>query len=204
MQTSLAITFISGFGQGLGRPTGIETMYDAAYMRYGHLPNVVIHEPWQWNSDWNAKAAFFARHINTGNRPDRTRVITVAYSWGVGWGFQRLTRELLGRGVTVDVLVAIDAVYRLPYLPAWMWWLSPEALFGLGDIWVRQNVREVWQFRQFTNYPRGRDCVAVDRYRTLVHDALELQCRHQEADDHRDVHTKVADVIASMVAEVSQ
>lgn len=186
----------------------MEIMRDAAVHAHGNKPGVVIHSPWQWNLDWRAQAAHFARHVRI-NTEGRTRVVVVAYSWGAGWGFLRFARELQGRGVLIDVAIMIDPVYRLPYLPAWAWWLSPEALTGLGKIRIPDNVHakpnpgRVICYRQFQSRPMGRECMPANRWRTVCEPAREIECTHQEADDHGAVHARVAEVLGNMVEEVT-
>lgn len=197
----LVVILINGFRQGLRSPTGMEKLYNLATRRYEHEPRVKVSQPLSWKSNWKSQAAFIQRHAPTNGEDARARIMVSAYSFGAGWGFQKLTRELNERGLAVDVAILIDPVYRSPLLPTWLP-LNLVSMTTLGHLKIRENVRRLHYFRQFQNRPRGRACIAADPYATEIRCPIELDCTHQLADDHprvRELFTAQLDQLAASV-----
>lgn len=166
---------ISGFTQRLESPSGAQFLWNAIRRaRANSADAAALLEP--WNADWRGIADLIWR-FRPLDRP--ARVCCYAYSWGGGWGFPALARELAQRGIEIAQAVLCDAVYR----PRWISfdWL---ALTRLPKIRVPANVREVSWFRQRTGLPAGHDVIAEDRTRTRVNAAVVCDgVAHQFMDD---------------------
>jgi hypothetical protein len=175
---------ISGFRQHLDRPTGSQLLWSK--LRNAHSNGSVCVELREWNSDWNAIAEFVWRFRPAHAPP---RVFVYAYSWGAGWGFVRLARELARRGLSVECAVLADAVYRARWIS--LSWLS---LVGLPHVRVPRNVREVYWYFQRRSLPRGHAVVAEDPRATTVHPGIECQSDHSWMDDDYAYHARALEV----------
>ena len=150
---------ISGFTQNVDRMTGLMRLM--LHMGAEHRGPDTTVELRRWCDDWDALAEFIHLQRN-GEAP---RVFIYAYSYGAGWGFVRLARELQERGILVAAAVLSDPVYRSPYLSGR--WRS-VAPFWRPTIKIPSNVGTVWSYRQDSKpwwqiwEPRGHDVKADD------------------------------------------
>lgn len=167
---------ISGFTQHQGRPSGLEVLW--TLLRHTHANGSVVVELRAWNDRWDRLAEFIFRLRPLGALP---RVYVYAYSWGAGFGFLRLARELGKRGLRIETAVLSDPVYCPP-----LWTLLPAALNPFRRIVIPQNVREVHWFYQRQSRPRGHQVVAADRFYTRVHPGVEAHASHAYMDDLAD------------------
>ena len=122
---------ISGFTQTLRAETGSERLW--LQLRKHSTPGrmVIMRE---WRADWRGVAEHLSRVCTS------TPVIRVyAYSWGGGWGFIRLSRELEKRGLVVASAVLCDPVYRSPWLPEWLP-VNPLSMMRFPKIRVPGNL----------------------------------------------------------------
>lgn len=166
---------ISGFTQTLGHSNGVQSVWGAIRLAVPDCREAdCLLLP--WNANW-PEIAEFIWQFRPADRPPR---ITVeAYSWGGGWGFPCLARELGKRGIDIEHAVLCDAVYRSPWrLLAW------RSLTRRPKIVVPPNVREVSWFYQRTGLPMGHQVVAADSQATKIHDGVELPgVTHHYMDD---------------------
>lgn len=164
---------ISGFTQGLGQPNGAQLLW--SMLRGAHQNGRAVVELFPWNADWSHVAEWIWR-FRPLERP--VQVFVYAYSWGGGWGFPRLARELGKRAIEIQTAVLSDAVYRHPLRS--LAWLS---LCRRPRIAVPPNVREVHWFFQRKNKPAGHQVVAADAKRTKIHDGRQAWATHHYMDD---------------------
>lgn len=175
------IVCVSGFSQGLHRPTGLERLWlrlrELYECRQGLAESEVsLHV---WNENWD----HFADHIlRTGPNDYRELdVRVVAYSWGAGRGFARLAKALDKRGVAVQAAVLSDPVYH-SWFGLWRAIWSP--IIGRPVIIVPPNVKKVYYLIQNTDTPHGHEVVAQDAKYTHVDPPLVLRGRtHAFMDD---------------------
>lgn len=107
-----------------------------------------------------------------GSAPE---VKVFGYSYG-GYTSVLLCRELEKRGIEVENLVLIDAVWR------WHDWLASfQSLFSNHEIRIPVNVKEVLAYRQQRNKPSGHD-VVVDDSMTQIEEIF-LNVTHAFMDD---------------------
>lgn len=169
---------ISGFTQHLGRPNGLEVLWQQ--LRSRHHNGCVAVELCAWNDNWQHVAEFIWRFRPPHIRP---QIYIYAYSWGGGWGFPSLARELRSRGLQVDAAVLSDAVYRHWYR-AGNW----RAYAPWSEIVVPCNVQRVHWFYQRQTRLRGHRVVAEDGDSTRVWGGIELEVDHAYMDDAREFH----------------
>lgn len=166
---------ISGFTQHAGRMSGLMRVWLA--LSAAVASNTVRVELRPWNEDWPRFAEWVWLTWQEQGGPPPT-ICVYAYSYGAGWGFVRLARELEKRGLQIHRAVLCDGVYRHRYwLGAW------RSFWPLSRIMVPANVRDVRWFYQRRNLPQGHQVVAENRARTIVHGGVEIVATHQYADD---------------------
>jgi hypothetical protein len=117
-------------------------------------------------------------------------VSTAVYSYSHGQAaamdFSREAREY---GISVDLWLACDPVYRPAWLPRWnaLQPLSFRAMIpGAGKIHVPPTVRRVVWCRQRMDLPQGADLVAEDAQRTFIEPPMVLARKHTQIDS--DLH----------------
>jgi len=183
------IICISGFTQHVGEPTGIHKLW--LKLRHNFTNATTQTELWTWNSRWWELAE--AIKISRDGVPPR--VLICAYSWGAGWGFVRLARELRKRGIVVLGAVLADPVYRSRWLSfAW------RSLIGSPVVSIPDNVRTVRWLRQRNNYPRGHDLVAQNERLTRIEAAVELVgVTHENIDDSDEFHSLAMTMVEELV-----
>jgi hypothetical protein len=179
---------ISGFTQHRGDPTGSQRLWMELRAAVGREPNTAV-EFFCWNADWNAVAEWIWRCGPAGEPPV---VFVYAYSWGAGWGFVQLARELRKRGIDVRWAVLCDPVYRHPLLPWLFFWLSISRLFR-PRIVAPPNVDHVWYCVQRLDrwpQPRGHQVIAAVPRATYVLGPLLLERTHHYMDDAPEWHER--------------
>lgn len=169
---------ISGFRQHRGSPTGLEALWQR--LRAAHHNGVAAVELCAWNDNWSALAEFIWRFRRDGQPP---RIGIYAYSWGAGWGFIQLARQLRRRGLEVQHAVLSDPVYRHWYR-AGNW----RAFVPGIPIEVPANVRRVQYFVQRQNWPRGHRVIAADATQTAIWAPITLNADHEKMDDADEFH----------------
>lgn len=170
---------ISGFTQRLEHPSGSQYLWNSIRLaRENCREAACLLEP--WNSDWRGIAEWIWR-FRPLDRP--ARVYVYAYSWGGGWGFPQLAKELDERGIEIQHAVLTDPVYRSPRRL-----LAPLALCPIVPIMVPANVREVsWFFQRTNRFLRGHEPIAADPLRTKINKGVEcLGLTHHYMDDSNE------------------
>lgn len=152
----------------------------------------------EWNSDWSVQAEWIYRLA----LPESPRVMIVAYSWGAGFGFFNLARELRDRGVLVTHAVLSDPVFHLGprwfHTPAGLYLAQMRAYYpyskctqALVDhrllprrpvIRVPDNVLAVDYYIQKNSPLRGHELVAENRS-TQIHRHEVSYRTHTNMDD---------------------
>lgn len=170
---------VSGFRQDPGQPTGSQALWAALHAHHNGPSTVVTFLP--WNTNW-AAIAEQVRMCSNGHLP---QVFVAAYSWGAGWGFVRLAKEMRKRGLRIQSAVLSDPVYRHP-----LWSLAWLALVRWRKIMVPNNVNRVHWFFQREGLPRGHRVVAQDAAKTIVFDGQQLPdgVTHAFADESLEYH----------------
>lgn len=178
IRPSTWLVCISGYLQPEDKPTGMLRLWE----RLGAFrsPDIVVAlRP--WNSDWKQ----VAENIFEVSAGSSVRVLIFAYSWGAGFGFVQLSRELGKRGIDVESAVLSDPVYRSRWFPRLLAWLALTRFFSIP---VPRNVREVAWLYQRENRPWGRQLRKASGARTVVGPGIRLERIHQYMDDAEPFH----------------
>lgn len=163
---------IGGFTQTRNNPSGIDKVYlDNVELKNSHITLIC-----NWKDDWKSLARFLFR-IGPDDLTLDVRVY--AYSWGCGYAFIRLAKELKKMGIKIRYAVLSDPVY-FNRLFRWRAMYSP---FWIPKIMVPDNVQKVYYFVQRQNLPSGHKVKAVDENLTKVYFMGELKYTHQYMDD---------------------
>jgi pimeloyl-ACP methyl ester carboxylesterase len=162
---------VSGFCQHRGQRHGLHNLFVPLHL--AHASGETVVELLAWNERWRDVADDIA-NLAMPLDPADVRVFVYAFSWGAGWGFVQLARQLRRHRIRVECAVLSDPVYRSRWLS-----LSWRSLCSLSllrpTICVPDNVEEVRWFRQKWNRPCGHDLVAEDRRRTRIRPPVELK-----------------------------
>ena len=176
--------FISGFLQHKGKPNGITQLWhDVRHQQSG--PRTVV-ETEVWNMDAGKYAEIVWRFIDR----DNSRIVITGYSWG-GYTALKLCRALKDRGIIVDELILVDAVFRFP-----LWIGRFTAFMPFIPIKVPSNVAKITWFTQKQNLPRGHK-VKTAATNTELEPEQILEVNHQYIDDHPKVRESVLEIIGN-------
>jgi len=170
---SAIITF-QGFTESDDSRTGTEDLYFTVIRRFAR-EEITTYQPKAWTADIKILAAQVARQ---GIR----NVALVSYSHGqaAAVDFAKAAYEL---GITIDLWLACDPVYRPSWLPRWNW-TQPFAFRALTKsvrIKVPHNIRRVTGVRQDISWPAGHD-LKPQSPQTSVEDLLKLPYCHTTID----------------------
>lgn len=178
---------IGGYTQDYGELTGTHRLWMKIRNRLAPLGWQVQLHPWY--ERWSNVAE--AVRISQNSVPPQVAVY--GYSYGGGWGFTQLARQLQARGLYVDVACLCDAVYRSPWFPHVLSW---RAMIGRPVIEVPTNVRRVRYLRQRTSRPFGHQLRALDEEFTVLEDAGIVQgVAHTGMDDSKQWQAVAMDVV---------
>lgn len=165
---------ISGFTQTLETPCGSQILWNQLRRDAAGHDSAVLLQP--WHADWAGVAELIFRFRPLPRRP---RVFCYAYSWGAGFGFPELARELGKRGLGIEHAVLSDAVYRPRYRA--LDWL---ALVRYPRVLVPSNVRRVdWFYQADDRWIRGHQVVAADAKLTEITPGQRCRATHHYMDD---------------------
>ena len=173
------IYVIPGFTQTRGTRTRLIDLWARLHSTKSNHTTTVQLQPWK--SDWKSEAEFISRLS-----VERPRIFIVAYSWGAGYGFIQLARQLAKRGIEIARAWLLDPVYRHPY------WLGQWRAFVPGiPIVIPENVRRVTWWRQEQSWPRGHELRAISP-KTRIDEPHYVRVDHVHMDDHRPTLHQIA------------
>ena len=166
---------ISGYSQRISRENGVVELWRKMHALADCNTTVDLRT---WDSDWQDVAALM--RMIAGD--EGSRVFVYAYSWGAGWGFVQLARELDKLGMRIERAVLADPVYRSPWLPTWLP-ANPLSLSRFPTIEVPANVGRVSWTYQRQDYPRGHRPVAAKNSDTVIDQGILLAHPHVGMDN---------------------
>jgi hypothetical protein len=170
---------LSGYSQNYATPTGCERIWGALDDMLAETgPGTrVLYFP--WNAPFEQIAEMVKRCSAQG-----TCVRVYAYSWGAGYGFITLTKELNRRGIGVRHAVLCDPVWRRPGIPAALNWVgSLSSVWAKGKLDIPASVDEVTWAYQRNNHPDGDEPVAKGAKTRINPGVKLLDAVHASADD---------------------
>ena len=186
----LAVALISGFTEDEGDMTGTYALEQRLYHLYG--ADLIVYNVREWKEDMKD----FAKRIK---RDGVENCAIVGYSWGGGYGAQKLANQLIKRDIGVPVMLLCDPVYRPLWLPTW----GIANLLGFRAlvrdsalIKVNDRVGAVEGIRQVHNRPMGHDLWYRGRKKELH---LVVGYEHSEIDNSRVWHDLVVSEISKMI-----
>ena len=184
--------FISGFTQSMDQWTGTEKIRQhAKQMPEVNCAEVELLLPLRWNANMGAIAEYISRNV----RPKYSaRIYVYAYSWGAGYGFRTLAKQLQKRGHSIERAILCDPVYH-----SWsrMW----RGMFRFSwnpPIVVPHNVKHVDHFFQRNNVPQAAYLQAADPKRTKISKGVQLDRIHAYMDDAPEYFEAVISLIKSV------
>lgn len=167
------VTF-QGFTESEDSRTGTEDLYFEVIRKIAR-EDVTTYQPKAWTADVKSLAAQVARQ---GIR----NVAIVSYSHGQSAAVD-FSKAAYALGITVDLWLACDPVYRPAWLPRWNWTqpLAFRALTKSARIKVPSNIRRVTGVRQDISWPAGHDLKPASPA-TIVEDLVRLPYSHTSID----------------------
>lgn len=180
----------TGFLQHAGTRTRLIDLWQRLHADYAGAKTCVKLLP--WDANWAAEAELV--HRTSGPDP---LVLMVAYSWGAGWGFTQLAKQLGRRGLRIRRACLIDPVYRHSY-----WLGNWRAFVPAWPIKVPANVDRVTWWRQRISQPYGHDLRSVSG-KTKIDRPHQITAAHIHMDDHRQIMQDCYEIISSVMGRES-
>lgn len=184
--------FGMGFTQTLGSNSGQISLWLKA-RAMGSLNHCIL-TPMQWRTD-PKEIANFLKLLSS----DNTKIFGYFYSWGAGWFFRRLVKEMRSLGIGFESVVLCDPVVRSSVLPQWLP-INPTSLMSWPTLSIPDNVKEVYVFRQKVDKPRAHRVVAANPVRTRLVSDVELSVKHSDMEDQPEYH----DLVLSIIEEITK
>ncbi len=172
---------IMGHWQKTHEQNGLRTIWRDARLLCNEHATVL--PPLKWNSDWKSIAQWLAEELGDARPPVG---VLVGYSYGGGWGCQRLSEELrLRLGFDLQIWqVLSDPVSRNGYGPLWP--LNALNVSPWGGRWRKvrppANVTRCWYVTQSSKAPYGQTVVLAEEHYELQH-AGRFQRGHSSMDE---------------------
>lgn len=166
-----AILTFQGFRESEHARTGTEDAFFYVIRQFASS-EITTYHPRDWTSDVKALANQLARQ---GIR--NVAIISYSHGQAAATAFARVAYTL---GISTDLWLACDPVYRPTFLPRWNW-LQPlafRALLPNGSITVPRTIRRVAWVRQKIDLPRGHDLIAEDPTSTYIEEPIVIPLRH--------------------------
>jgi hypothetical protein len=169
-----AIVTFQGFTESDSSRTGTEDLFFRV-IRCFSSPTVTTYHPRTWTTN--------VRHIAAQlSRQGIKNVAMISYSHGqaAATDFAKACYE---HGISVDLWLACDPVYRPAWLPRWNW-LQPASVRALlrdSVIKVPANVMRVVSVRQNLTIPRGHTLKATSQ-KTRIEQSRILRYSHTTID----------------------
>lgn len=169
------MVLISGYLQLRGEETqGIPALRHKLQDLYANRTTIVEGDTWDSNFPDIAENIF-----RMSQNCEPPTVMIVAYSWGAGYGFVQLAKELRLRGLRVNAAVLSDAVYHLGGRWCHKLGISQVAAYCKNKIVVPGNVDQLYWFRQHNSRLRGHTLVSESTGEMLDH------CQVIEGTEHK-------------------
>jgi len=170
---------ISGYTQGRKQRTGLSDLWLELHKRYTG-PKICVFPVLPWNHTWRNLARFIdiKSERTNGTTP---KIAIIGYSWGGGWGSQKLAEQLRVCGLEVNKMVLADPVYRSDWLIGrWrtllIGWLAPT-------ITIPSNVLQVQSTLQRLNWPRAHKLVTASPGTNMIRPIEDYDRIHNQMDE---------------------
>jgi hypothetical protein len=169
-----AIITFQGFTESDENRTGTEDLYFSVIRRFAR-EDITTYQPQPWTANVKTLAAQVARQ---GIR--NAAIVSYSHGQSAAVDFAQAAYRL---GITIDLWLACDPVYRPAWLPRWNWTqpLAFRALTKSARIAIPFNIRKVTGVRQDISWPFGHDLKPASPL-TTVEDLVKLPYSHTAID----------------------
>ena len=161
------IICISGFLDKLDQNSGVYSLYQKLVIQNPHDIIILL--------NWNTKIYKFIKFFNLGYN----KITIIGYSYG-GNTAALLVKEMNRRGVSVDYLFMIDAVWR-----RWKRRPSITSLDHTKTIVLTDGVKELFSWRQYYGKILGHEIISGEN--TIRHDYV-VNTNHTNIDSDPAIH----------------
>jgi len=175
---------ISGYTQSRDQRTGLSELWRKLHEKFTSS-EICIQPVLPWDHNWRRLARFIS--INSYANPRlKAKICIIGYSWGGGWGAQKLAEQLRIEGLEVNRMVLADPVYRSDKLLCR--WRTLLRRGGAGSCFVPSisipsNVLHVQSTRQANNWPQAHK-LEPDSETTRIDKAVkDLDRNHNQMDE---------------------
>jgi hypothetical protein len=171
-----AVLMFSGFQESEQYQSGFERGFFEVVRKFSSA-NVTVYHPRTWKTNvTNLLRQLFENGI--------TEVSIISYSHGQAPAME-LARLADRYGVTVNLWLACDPIYRPTWLPrsTWAQVFAFRAMIGNPVIKVPPSVKEVFGVKQTIQKPCGHELVAVDPAATKIHPPIIINFGHTRIDE---------------------
>lgn len=164
---------IMGFLQRQGPVNGMVAIWLAILRALSNKPSARV-EIRSWNCDVDDLAELILKLRPADSDP---RIVITGFSYG-GWTAKLLVDALNARGIKVERVITIDAVYRHWYRLGWWRSLVPWKRIPFKD-----TVGRVTQFRQRKSLPMGHTIEVDNPGKTVLDPIVWVDAAHVFMDD---------------------
>ena len=146
---STALIFLSGFTQTEQFGSGMDNVQRHCARIFRDDADVYDLRPWNVNTRGLA---------NLMERNGVKKAILAGYSWGAGFALVNLSKQLIKKGISVELAPLCDPVDRAGWLPAWSLltvFSFRSMLSKFGTVKIPDGVKHVVGLRQNYNSPKA-------------------------------------------------
>jgi hypothetical protein len=179
MKVTRAIIMFGGFQESEARQSGFERGFFAVVRQFAG-PETTVYHPRTWKTNTsNLLRQLYENGITT--------VAILSYSHGQAAAMD-FARQAPKYGVTIELYMANDPVYRPTWSPrsTWAQVFSIRSIIGNPTIKVPPSVRHVYSVIQTLTLPNGHRFVAEDPSSTTIHAPIEIKLPHTRIDESPD------------------
>jgi hypothetical protein len=176
MNVTKAIIMFGGFQESEARQSGFERGFFSTVRPFAN-GEVTVYHPRTWKT--NVKNLLRQLYEN-----GISKVALISYSHGqaAAMDFARAAHKC---GVTIDLYLANDPIYRPSWAPrkTWAQIFAIRSIIGNPTIKVPSSVRDVHYVRQNLDKPSGHNFVAEDPCKTVISTPIFISLPHTRIDE---------------------
>ena len=196
IDSKLGITGNSGYGQTRGEARGMADTMNRLQEELECYPRIKVYDCRVWKD--NGK-----RQAKEMKRDGITHAINLGYSYGGGYGANKLARAEIKCGIRPELVLLCDPVYRnlaLPTLFSAIVLCGRSLMPGSAKITYPKEVTWLRGLRQTKNIPSAHDIRKGKKGRTIRLPAVaDTNIGHSEIDDCKEWNSFVDASISPVV-----
>jgi hypothetical protein len=176
MNVTKAIIMFSGFQESEENKSGFEAGFFTTVRPFAN-GEVTVYHP----RTWKTSVKNLLRQLYE-NQIFNVAIICYSHGQAAAMDFARLAPKY---GVTVQLLLACDPVYRPAWLPRWTiaQFFSWRAVIGHPKIKVPPTIKEVHYVYQDIDTPNGDPLIAEDPNETTIYTPVKIKLPHTRIDE---------------------